>query len=54
MDAFIPGFLLTIIGMGVVFGSLIALMAVIMLLEKVLRLGKRGNRRGRRGAETLA
>ncbi len=39
MDAFIPGFLLTIIGMGVVFGSLIVLMAVIMLLEKFFGSG---------------
>ena len=34
MDAFTPGILLTIIGMGVVFGSLIALMIVIRLLER--------------------
>ena len=34
MDAFTPGILLTIIGMGVVFGSLIALMIVIQLLER--------------------
>lgn len=39
MDAFIPGILLTIIGMGVVFGSLIALMAVITLLEKFFGSG---------------
>lgn len=34
MDAFIPGIMLTIIGMGVVFGSLIVLMVVIVLLER--------------------
>ena len=34
MDAYTPGILLTIIGMGVVFGSLLVLMAVIVLLEK--------------------
>ncbi|MDE0331372.1 MAG: OadG family protein [Nitrospinae bacterium] len=39
MDAFIPAILLTIIGMGVVFGSLIVLMAVILLLEKFVGSG---------------
>ena len=34
MDAFIPGIMLTIIGMGVVFSSLIVLMVVILLLER--------------------
>ena len=41
MDAFIPGFMLTIIGMGVVFGSLLVLMAVIMLLERFVGSGRR-------------
>ncbi len=39
MDAFIPAIMLTIIGMGVVFGSLIVLMAVIMLLERFVGSG---------------
>ncbi len=34
MDAFIPGLLLTVVGLGVVFGSLIVLMVIIMLLER--------------------
>ncbi len=45
MDAFTPGILLTIIGMGVVFGSLIALMIVIQLLERCF-----GAKRERSGA----
>lgn len=36
-----PGIMLTIIGMGVVFGSLIVLMAVILLLEKFFGSGRR-------------
>ena len=40
MDAFIPGIMLTIIGMGVVFGSLIVLMAVILLLERFVGSGR--------------
>ncbi len=36
MDTFTPAILLTIIGMGVVFGSLLILMAVIQLLERLL------------------
>ena len=39
MDAFIPGIMLTIIGMGVVFGSLIVLMVVIVLLERFFGSG---------------
>ena len=46
MDAFTPGILLTIIGMGVVFGSLIALMIVIQLLERCF-----GAKRGGADAE---
>ncbi len=38
-----PGILLTIIGMGVVFGSLIVLMMVILLLEKFVGSGRREN-----------
>ncbi len=41
MDAFIPGILLTIIGMGVVFGSLVVLMVVILLLERFVGSGRR-------------
>ena len=41
MDAFIPGIMLTIIGMGVVFGSLIVLMVVILLLERFVGSGSR-------------
>ena len=40
MDAFIPGIMLTIIGMGVVFGSLIVLMVVILLLERFVGSGR--------------
>ena len=43
MDAFTPGFLLTIIGMGVVFGSLIVLMVVIQLLERFFSGGRAGD-----------
>jgi len=39
VDAFIPGIMLTIIGMGVVFGSLIVLMVVILLLERFVGSG---------------
>ena len=39
MDAFIPAILLTIIGMGVVFGSLIVLMVVILVLERFVGSG---------------
>ena len=46
MDAFIPGIMLTIIGMGVVFGSLIVLMAVILLLERFVGSGS-----GKTGAD---
>ena len=38
-----PGILLTIIGMGVVFGSLIVLMVVIQLLERFFGSGRREN-----------
>ena len=40
MDVFVPGIFLTIIGMGVVFASLIVLMAVIVLLEKIVEAGR--------------
>ncbi len=40
MDAFAPGILLTILGMGVVFSSLLVLMAVIHLLERALGTGR--------------
>lgn len=36
-----PGIMLTIIGMGVVFGSLLVLMAVILLLERFFGSGRR-------------
>lgn len=36
-----PAIMLTIIGMGVVFGSLIVLMAVILLLERFFGSGRR-------------
>ena len=36
-----PGIILTIIGMGVVFGSLIVLMVVILLLERFVGSGRR-------------
>ena len=36
-----PGIMLTIIGMGVVFGSLLVLMAVILLLERFVGSGRR-------------
>lgn len=36
-----PGIMLTIIGMGVVFGSLIVLMVVILLLERFVGSGRR-------------
>ncbi len=39
MDTFLPGIMLTIIGMGVVFGSLIVLMVVILLLKKFVGSG---------------
>ncbi|MCY4384176.1 MAG: OadG family transporter subunit [Nitrospinae bacterium] len=41
MDSFIPGILLTTIGMGVVFGSLVVLMVVILLLERFVGSGRR-------------
>lgn len=41
MEAFAPGIMLTILGMGVVFGSLLVLMAVIHLLERLLGAGRR-------------
>ncbi len=36
-----PGIMLTIIGMGVVFGSLLVLMVVILLLERFVGSGRR-------------
>ncbi len=46
-----PGILLTIIGMGVVFGSLIVLMVVIQLLEKFFGAGRRENDKSTKDAK---
>ena len=46
-----PGILLTIIGMGVVFASLIILMVVIQLLEKFFGSGRRENDKNAKDAK---
>ena len=48
-----PGILLTIIGMGVVFGSLIILMVVIQLLDRFFGSWSAGERQEREGCEGL-
>ena len=47
-----PGILLTIIGMGVVFGSLIVLMVVIQLLERFVGSGRRETDAGSEDLDT--
>lgn len=51
MNAFMPAISLTIIGMGVVFGSLIVLMVVILLLERFFGSGRREPGAGAVGQE---
>ena len=49
-----PGILLTIIGMGVVFGSLLVLMVVILLLERFIGSGPQETDSGAEDADTAA
>ena len=54
MDTFIPAIMLTIIGMGVVFGSLLVLMVVILLLERFVGSGLQETDSGAENADTAA